>query len=187
MMKLSEKLQVVQQTLNAPKDKYNAFGKYSYRSFEGICEGVKPLLASQGLTLVVSDELVLIGERYYVKAIATLSDGTDSITATAYAREEESKKGMDSAQVTGATSSYARKYALNGLFLIDDVKDPDSSEYQQASKGESNKATKEQIAILKKAYGESINSLLEPYGISRIEDMSIEDASAIIKEYDLKG
>lgn len=127
------RLAEIQRTLNAPKNQYNSFGKYKYRSCEDILEGVKPLL--NGLFLSISDEVVLIGDRYYVKATATITDGDASHTATALAREEESKKGMDSAQVTGATSSYARKYCLNGLFGIDDSKDADTDEHknQQAS------------------------------------------------------
>nr|WP_269218431.1 ERF family protein [Escherichia coli] len=117
----------IQQTLNAPKNQRNNFGGYNYRSAEDILEAVKPLL--QSITLTVSDEIVLIGNRYYVKATATLSDGEDEIAVTAYAREEESKKGMDVSQLTGATSSYARKYALNGLFCIDDARDPDTDAY----------------------------------------------------------
>ncbi|HAW7813163.1 TPA: ERF family protein [Escherichia coli] len=124
---LHKKLWTIQQTLNAPKNQRNNFGGYSYRSAEDILEAVKPLL--QNVTLTLNDEIVLIGDRYYVKATATLSDGEDAIAVTAYAREEESKKGMDSSQLTGATSSYARKYALNGLFCIDDAKDPDTDAY----------------------------------------------------------
>ena len=124
---LHKKLWTIQQTLNAPKNQRNNFGGYNYRSAEDILEAVKPLL--QNITLTVSDEIVLIGNRYYVKATATLSDGEDEIAVTAYAREEESKKGMDCSQLTGATSSYARKYALNGLFCIDDAKDPDTDAY----------------------------------------------------------
>nr|WP_201758358.1 ERF family protein [Escherichia coli] len=117
----------IQQTLNAPKNQRNNFGGYNYRSAEDILEAVKPLL--QSITLTVSDEIILIGNRYYVKATATLSDGENEIAVTAYAREEESKKGMDASQLTGATSSYARKYALNGLFCIDDARDPDTDAY----------------------------------------------------------
>lgn len=124
---LHKKLWTIQQTLNAPKGQYNKFGGYSYRSAEDILEAVKPLL--ENVTLMVSDEIVLIGDRYYVKATATLSDGDDSISATAFAREEKEQKGMTAGQLTGATSSYARKYALNGLFCIDDAKDLDTDAY----------------------------------------------------------
>ncbi|EME1045322.1 ERF family protein [Salmonella enterica] len=123
------RLAEIQEHLNAPKNQYNSFGKYKYRSCEDILEGVKPLL--KGLFLSISDEIVLIGDRYYVKATATITDGENSHSASAIAREEENKKGMDAAQVTGATSSYARKYCLNGLFGIDDSKDADTDEHKQ--------------------------------------------------------
>ena len=124
---MKDKLLYIQQNLKAPKGQMNKFGGYKYRSCEDIFEAVKPLLKEQELTLQTTDELVQIGERYYIKATALLTDGTETIENTAYAREEETKKGMDGSQITGASSSYARKYALNGLFLIDDVKDSDST------------------------------------------------------------
>lgn len=126
-MNFHQKLIEIQKELKAPKNQRNSFGNYNYRSCEDIFEAVKPLLNTYGLALIVSDELLQIGERYYVKATAKLSDGENVIENTAYAREEETKKGMDGSQITGASSSYARKYALNGLFLIDDVKDSDST------------------------------------------------------------
>jgi len=125
-----EKLLNIQNELKAPKSQFNAFGKYKYRNAEDILESVKPLCFKYKATLTLSDEIVLIGERHYVKATATLTDNEKpelKIWTTAYAREEESKKGMDGSQVTGASSSYARKYALNGLFNIDDTKDSDST------------------------------------------------------------
>ena len=115
----------IQQKLKAPKNQFNSFGKYSYRSCEDILEAVKPLL--DGAILTLSDEIEAIGTRHYVKATATFSKSEEIVTVTAYAREEETKKGMDAAQITGACSSYARKYALNGLFLIDDTKDADAT------------------------------------------------------------
>lgn len=118
-------LRKIQLELKAPKGQYNEFSNFYYRNCEDIYEAVKPLLNENGLVLFMSDELVNIGERYYIKATATLTNGIETITNTAYAREEENKKGMDGSQITGASSSYARKYALNGLFLIDDVKDSD--------------------------------------------------------------
>lgn len=126
MKEINKKLMVVQQQLKAPKSQYNEFNKFNYRNAEDILEAVKPLLASQGLTLVLSDQMEYIGNRYYIKATATLSDGEDTITSTAYAREDESRAGMSDSQVTGCSSSYARKYCLNGLFCIDDGKDSDS-------------------------------------------------------------
>lgn len=124
---MHEKLQKIQATLKAPKGQYNSFGKYNYRSCEDILEAVKPLLAGQKLVLTLSDEIVCIGNRNYVVATATLNDGTEKLVVQASAREEETKKGMDGSQITGAASSYARKYALNGLFLIDDARDSDST------------------------------------------------------------
>ena len=124
---LNDKLIAIQSNLKAPKNQFNSFGGYSYRSAEDVLEAVKPLLKEVGCTLTISDEIVVVADRVYVKATATLSDGKDNISTTAFAREEESKKGMDAAQITGAASSYARKYALNGLFCIDDTKDPDST------------------------------------------------------------
>jgi len=115
----------IQSELKAPKNQRNTFGNYNYRSAEDILEAVKPLLKKHGCHLTISDEMIQLGDRYYVKATATLSKDADSISTTAYAREEENKKGQDSSQTTGATSSYARKYALNGLFCIDDTKDAD--------------------------------------------------------------
>jgi len=121
-------LNEIQINLNAPKNQLNKFGGYSYRSCEDILEGLKPLLKDSGCTLVIHDEIVMVSDRVYVKATATLSDGKDNVSGSAFAREPIIKKGMDEAQVTGATSSYARKYALNGLFCIDDSKDADTKE-----------------------------------------------------------
>ena len=113
--------------LKAPKSQYNSFGKYNYRNCEDILEAVKPLLNEHKLYINISDTVEHVGDRYYIKATVTVSDGESTITSQAYAREEESKKGMDGSQVTGASSSYARKYALNGMFAIDDTKDSDTT------------------------------------------------------------
>lgn len=126
-MGMQEKIIAVQSGLKAPKTQYNNFGKYNYRSCEDILEAVKPLLKENGLYISLSDEIVIVGTRTYVKATALISDGENSISTTAYAREEESKKGMDSSQITGSCSSYARKYALNGLLAIDDTADSDKT------------------------------------------------------------
>lgn len=125
-MSINEKLATIQQLLKAPKGQYNSFGKYKYRNCEDILESVKPLLGVCVLT--ISDDIVLIGERYYVKATAMLRHADSSICVSAFAREALDKKGMDDSQITGSASSYARKYALNGLFAIDDTKDSDSDE-----------------------------------------------------------
>lgn len=123
-----KELNLIQTKLNAPKNQVNKFGGYQFRSAEDILEALKPLLAESGCTVTISDEIVEIGGRIYVKATATITNPQgESVSTSAYAREEESKKGMDAAQLTGATSSYARKYALNGLFAIDDNKDFDAT------------------------------------------------------------
>ncbi len=136
MKTLIEKLNKIQTELKAPKGQTNAFGKYKYRSCEDIVEALKPLLRETGTTLVISDTMVLIGERYYCKATATLKYEDESLPVDGYARESESKKGMDASQITGATSSYARKYALNGLFCIDDTKDADTQDNTNQGKKE---------------------------------------------------
>lgn len=129
-MKVAEILQHIQTELKAPKNQKNNFGGYKYRNLESILENVKPLLNKYNAVLTITDDIITVGERIYVKAIATITsveDG-DNITVSAYAREDVAKKGMDLSQLTGACSSYARKYALNGLFCIDDTKDADELE-----------------------------------------------------------
>lgn len=132
-----KKLMLVQSKLKAPKNQYNSFGKYSYRSCEDILEGLKPLLNEVEAIVTLNDEVVNIGERFYIKAIATFIDIAtgEKVEVSALAREDETKKGMDLAQVTGSVSSYARKYALNGLFAIDDTKDSDSTNKHDKDKG----------------------------------------------------
>lgn len=132
---INDKLSAIQTKIKAPKNLYNSFGKYNYRNAESILEAVKPYLESLNLFLVINDSIVMVGERYYVRATATLADCEtgESIEVSAYARETEEKKGMDGSQVTGATSSYARKYALNGLFLLDDTKDANTDEYAKTT------------------------------------------------------
>lgn len=120
------KLSKIQKELKAPKGQRNSFGNYNYRSCEDILEAVKPLLGD--CVILVGDELIQVGDRYYIKATATFTDGVNSVSNTALARESLDKKGMDDSQITGATSSYARKYALNGLLLIDDTKDADTQD-----------------------------------------------------------
>ena len=128
-MNIHEKLLSVQSKLKAPKNQFNSFGKYKYRSCEDILEGLKPILAENKASVILSDNIVQIGDRYYLQATATFIDveSGERLEVKALAREDETKKGMDLAQVTGSVSSYARKYALNGLFAIDDTKDSDST------------------------------------------------------------
>lgn len=122
-----KELITIQSTLKAPKSQFNAFGNYKYRKVEDILEAVKPIMSNLGCTLVMTDDIVMVGNRIYVKATATLKNSKgETETTTGFAREEETKKGMDGSQITGASSSYARKYALNGLFAIDDNADSDT-------------------------------------------------------------
>lgn len=144
---LYKKLSIIQEKLKAPKNQYNKFGKYNYRSCEDILEGLKPYLRDLGLVLNIFDDIEVKGNRYYIKATAKLIDVETSefIESYAYAREAENKKGMDSAQVTGATSSYARKYALNGLFAIDDTKDSDYYNNEETIQNSKPKQAKKQV------------------------------------------
>lgn len=149
-----EKLLTVQQTLKAPKSNFNSFGKYHYRSCEDILEGLKPCLKEVKACVTVDDEIVQIGDHYYVKALAMFIDCEtgELVSNTAYAREEETKSGMAAAQLTGATSSYARKYALNGLFMIDDTKDADTDENKIESDARGKKQDKAKTEEVGKTY-----------------------------------
>lgn len=175
-----DRLLAVQTELKAPKGKYNSFGKFKYRSCEDILEAVKPLLAKFGLMLTLSDEVVNVFERVYVRATATLTDGDKSITVSAYAREDLSKPGMSESQITGTASSYARKYALNGLFLIDDTKDADTDEYHDMVKTEETKAqtiSKEKalaLGELCKEKGVSADIVCARYGVNTFMEMTEE-------------
>ncbi|MDR9419477.1 ERF family protein [Gracilimonas sp.] len=127
----NQKIIAIQSELKAPKNQFNNFGKYKYRSCEDILEGVKPLLSEYGLLQRISDDIVQVRDRYYIKAIVTVLDGKNEMQVSAFAREPENKKGMDHSQITGTASSYARKYALNGMWLIDDTKDADTDEHEK--------------------------------------------------------
>lgn len=125
-MQFNEIYTLIQAELKAPKSQYNSFAKYNYRSCEDILEAVKPILSKHKVSLTISDDVILVGDRFYIKATATLSNGQNSVVSYGFAREPEQKKGLDESQITGMASSYARKYALNGLFCIDDTKDADT-------------------------------------------------------------
>lgn len=214
-MNIFEKLLAIQQELKAPKGQYNSFGKYSYRSCEDILEAVKPICAKYNIVLTVSDELVYMGDRYYIKATARLIDtefpvGYDvstqipnvskavlekhnSIENTAYAREEETKKGMDGSQITGTASSYARKYALNGLFCIDDTKDADTDEYKKQEQKPETKilqATINQIVEDASKYAEMrkgnadelLTYYINKYKVVELSDLTQSQGTAISKE-----
>ena len=196
-MNIYEKLMNIQKELKAPKSQYNDFGKYKYRSCEDILESVKPLLEKYKVTIILTDELEQIGERYYIRAKAILIDTetNNSIENTAYAREEETKKGMDGSQITGTSSSYARKYALNGLLLIDDTKDADTDEFTKENnkrktkeEPKEKKITPGQLKVLSKLYtGDNLVKLLELNKIDKLEDMSMEKANEIILKLKKKG
>lgn len=143
---MNEKLINIQSELKAPKGQKNTFGNYNYRSCEDILEAVKPLLKKEGLSLTLSDEVENIGAHNYIKTTATLTEGENRMWVSAFAREAETKKGMDDAQITGAASSYARKYALNGLFAIDDTKDADSQDYTAQSAKPASRTTQAALA-----------------------------------------
>lgn len=187
VLNIFEKLVNIQSELKAPKGQYNSFGKYKYRSAEDILEAVKPLCHTHGTVLTISDELVYLGDRYYIKATAKLNDiRSGAIENTAYAREEESKKGMDSSQITGTASSYARKYALNGLFAIDDTKDAETDEHANQTKGSNKKevieyATDEQREQIQELLGfERVSKMLEYYKIKTTKELPYKEAQTII-------
>lgn len=187
-MSLKEKLLNIQAELKAPKGQYNSYGGYNYRSCEDILEAVKPLLKANKCVLTISDEIANIGERYYIRAAATITDaeGDESYTNVAYAREEETKKGMDGAQITGTASSYARKYALNGLFLIDDTKDADTDEHAKqtgaepkAEQKQEKKATAKQIELIRNIATEQGKELDEEI----VKAWTMKQASDFISKY----
>ena len=183
-MKLHEKLLVIQTKLKAPKGQYNKFGNFNYRSAEDILEAVKPLNAEQGLLLTITDEIKEVGGRIYVVATATVSDGTDTLQVSAFAREPENKKGMDESQITGATSSYARKYALNGLYAIDDNKDADTDEHKQQQenapkKQQAQKQQQKQQQQQEQGFTEKeLHELVEKY-VRNIEALGVDRAKLI--------
>lgn len=167
-MTIYEKLLSIQTELKAPKSQYNSFGKYNYRNCEDILEAVKPLCAKYKAVSVMGDEVIQIGERYYIKSTARLIDleSEGVVENTAYAREEAEKKGMDGSQVTGASSSYARKYALNGLFAIDDTKDSDTTNNGQTTPQE---ATKAKQTAKTEEWKLTKSELVQVYGVKKAE------------------
>jgi hypothetical protein len=188
-MGIYEKLLTVQAELKAPKNQTNTFGKYKYRSQEDILEALKPILARIKAVSIISDELVLIGDRYYIKATASLIDAEtgDKAYTIGYAREELDKKGMDGSQITGTASSYARKYALNGLYAIDDTKDADALNDHGKDKEEEPKATKGQLDKLEMAYTEATKQkVYEHYKIAKLADLTLKQASELVARLEQK-
>lgn len=185
-MNIYAKLAAIQQELKAPKDKKNTYGGYNYRSAEGILEALKPVLVRHEATVVLTDELVQVGERYYVKATAALwsTTDTDVVTATGWAREAEVKKGMDDSQITGTASSYARKYALNGLLLIDDTKDADTDEYAKQTGAEKliTADQKKTIVALADQAGIDLGKALGGKDLGKMSEKRADDLIARLKE-----
>lgn len=189
-----KRLVKVQNELKAPKGQFNKFGNYKYRSAEDILTAVKPLLADNDLAMTITDDIVAVNDRVYVKALVTIRDvesGNVIANNCAFARESESKKGMDSSQITGTASSYARKYALNGMFLIDDTKDADTDEYH--------KQTKERVldlVSLKAMFDTALTvkekeDTLKHYGVSEVKELTdeqkIELSNALVKKAQKKS
>lgn len=174
-MNIYEKLSNIQNELKCNKNQFNKFGGYKYRSCEDILEALKPIVAKNKATLILSDELVNIGERYYIKSIATLYDienNNEQVWNTAYAREEAEKKGMDGSQITGTASSYARKYALNGLFNIDDTKDADTDEFAMQGNDKVTDTEAKTIYALIQKNGRDLNKFLDYFKVKNTNELT---------------
>ena len=190
---LAEKLLNIQNEIKVPKSSYNIFGKYNYRNVEAIQEAAKPLCKKYGVVITVQDELIPVGDRFYVKATATISDGANEIKTTAFAREPDAQKGMSEAQITGSSSSYARKYALGGLLLLDDLKDDDVDETpnverkpkpEPARKPEPS-AKADDLAELAKMKGQDLGEIktmiIKKYNKANISDLTDAEIEPIMK------
>ena len=198
-MNIYEKINKIQVELKAPKSQRNNFGNYNFRNCEDILEALKPLLLREKIIIQLSDELVQTGDRFYIKATATLIDveNGEKHSTTAFAREELSKKGMDGSQITGASSSYARKYALNGLLAIDDTKDSDTTnthnnndsknQKKQASTEEKRKNGENYIAKNTQKYQEMIDGFFETHNAKNITELSNDNVSELARKiYELE-
>ena len=195
MNKAVLKLSKIQSEIKAPKNKFNSFGKYNYRNAEGILEAFKPFIEMHKVSLVVTDDVKQVGDRYYIEATATLycTEEGEFVSAKALARESADKKGMDDSQITGTASSYARKYALNGLFLLDDTKDADSDEakIEADSKAKTDpknvKVSRAHIATIKsemKRTGTTMENFLKAMNVQKIEDMTMDLFNVAMKRFE---
>lgn len=192
-MNIYEKLLNIQNELKAPKGQYNSFGKYKYRSCEDILEAVKPICFKHNATLIVYDELVQSGDRFYIQATAELIDieSGEKVIGKALARESQEKKGMDESQITGTASSYARKYALNGLFNIDDTKDADTDEYK-IQQDDNKVIDKKMVEALNKAIENAnipdtiVELVLSGYGYSKTSEIKVKDYMSIVNDFKSK-
>lgn len=194
-MSINQKLLNIQTELKAPKGQKNKFGNYMYRSCEDILEAVKPLLKENKVTLQLTDKIEFLGNRYYIKATAILRDTEENkngeiayIENVAYARESETKKGMDDSQITGTASSYARKYALNGLFCIDDTKDADTNEYKNQQQDNEKVIDKKMVEALNVSIANNkmeenvVNLILGQYGYKKTSEIKIKDYMKIVED-----
>ena len=186
-----KKLQEVQSALQVPKGQRNDFGKYNYRSAEDIMSAIKPYQEEQGLVTTVNCSIELLGDRYYVNALATITDVEtgESISVGAQAREDESKKGMDASQITGSATSYARKYALAGLFAIDNEKDSDvTNKHGKAASGKKIDSLNAEILkeLLKKLPKKDENAMLNHYGILSVDDLLDKDYAEALRTLEMK-
>lgn len=195
-MSVYQKLLNIQSVLKCAKSQYNSFGKYNYRSCEDILEAAKPIVHGAQCVLTVSDEIVFVGDRFYIKATATLVDCEtgETVKNTAFAREEESKKGMDGSQITGTASSYARKYCLNGLFCLDDTKDADTNEYHNVVERKQKTAPKTEgkskVELLKELVvrkGANISAMLQYFKVESVEELSASDLDRCIAQLEKKA
>lgn len=184
-----EKLIEIQSKLKAPKSQTNSFGKYKYRSCEDILEALKPLLLEQSMSLTITDEMVEVGGRVYVKATATLRKVgiEETISVSAFAREAEVKKGMDDSQITGSASSYARKYALNGLFLIDDTKDADTRDNREEEIVYISSAQQNQLVDTALEVGADMDKFMEYLGVDDLEKLSVKNFKKAMVALEKKG
>ena len=185
-MNIYEKLVSIQTEMKAPKNLENTFGNYKYRNAEGILEAFKPFAKEYNVVLFLTDSVVEIGGRFYIKADATIQDAESeqAITVSAFAREEETKRGMDGAQVTGSASSYARKYALNGLLAIDDAKDPDSDEYHKQTNQDAKKLSKKQEEYAMNLINQKnipLIKVLDRYHVDSLSDILAEQYDGLVK------
>ena len=199
-MNIYEKLLNIQNELKAPKGQFNKFGGYKYRSCEDILEAVKPICKKYGTVLILSDTISARGDRYYIEATATLynieadaNGAIQKVENTAYAREEENKKGMDGSQITGTASSYARKYALNGLFNIDDTKEADTDEFTKQQQVDDDKVIdKTKVQALNKSIenagitDEVVELILSGYGYSSTSEIKVKDYNSIVNDFKSK-
>lgn len=187
-LSIYEKLEKIQNELNVPKGQYNSYGEFWYRSCEDILTALKPLCEKYRVVLTIRDEVTEIAGKNYIKAITELHDldGLEIIRNYAFAREAETKKGMDASQITGATSSYARKYALNGLFCLDDVKDPDTDGFAKMQQGNDNpKATDKQLKLIQNMYEDDVEYLkeiLSNLNKTKVSELTVKEASDIISK-----